>query len=71
MDNEKLTLIDDALCSLEPIQRRVFVKVRFERLSYEDVANTEGVPLSIVEAHMRASLHIIRQHLEKKEIESA
>lgn len=59
---QQLGRVEKALEELNPKSRTVFVLVRFDGMSYKDVAKHMGFTVKSVEYHMRVSLaHILRR----------
>lgn len=55
----------NAINSLSSGRRRIFLMLREEGLSYEEIAKNLGISVNTVKTQMKTALKIIRKHLSK------
>lgn len=61
---QSLTRLFDALDTLTPRRREVFMMRRFENLHQEEIARRLGISRNMVEKHLRAAFKELKQALE-------
>lgn len=64
---EALMTLRAAIVGLPEPCRRVFIKCRFEDKTYREVAESEGISVSMVEKHVSHALRVLRQSLEESQ----
>lgn len=66
--NDTLRVLNEALDTLAPQQRKVYQLCHMEGLKYEEAAQKMGVSIETVRAHMKKALQKIREHFGKNAI---
>ncbi len=61
--DEQKELLEQALARLEPELRSIFVLREVERLSYQDIAETTGIPEGTVGSRLNRARRELQQHL--------
>jgi RNA polymerase sigma-70 factor (family 1) len=64
LGNELEKQINDAINTLPPQCKTVFVLSRFENLTYAEIAEQLGISIKTVDKHMVKALKIMRSHLK-------
>jgi RNA polymerase sigma-70 factor (ECF subfamily) len=62
--NELFIELDEALKSLKPEHRRALVMAEFENLSYEQIAQIEGVRIGTIKSRINRAKHRLRSALD-------
>src|SRR4030042_219410 len=62
--NELFVKLDQALNSLNPEHRRALVLAEFENLSYEQIAQIEGVRIGTIKSRINRAKHRLRSALD-------
>ena len=67
--NERLTLVRQAVGSLPTDLRQVIVMKEFEEMTFQEISDTLGLPLSTVKSRLYAALKQLRSKLERTPLE--
>ena len=68
-DNERLTLVRQAVTSLPSELRQIVVMKEFEDMTFQEIAETLEVPLSTVKSRLYTALKQLRMKLERLPLE--
>ncbi len=66
-DRLRLWRAERAVDRLEEMDRKVFLAIRVEELSYSEIAKRFGISVADVEAHFAASLRVLMEALDEKD----
>jgi len=66
-DQERLELLEGALMTMPRLRREIFLAVRLDAMSYEEVAKITGLSLQAVERQMARAIAHIGYHLRHGE----
>ena len=66
-DQQNLRGARRAVCRMNPKEREIFLAMRFEDTSYEDLALRLGISVSEVEAHFASSITIFVRVMRAEE----
>jgi RNA polymerase sigma factor (sigma-70 family) len=64
--NEMMAALEEALGNLPEHYRIIVILRHQEQLSYEEIADTLGIPLGTVKARIHRARNIIMEHFERK-----
>ena len=59
-------LIDESIHQLSPRQKEVFLLHRYEKLTYQQIADQLGIGRESVKTHLQSALKSITSHIESK-----
>jgi RNA polymerase sigma factor (sigma-70 family) len=67
-EHERLSRLEAALLAMPRIQREIFLAVRLDNMSYEEIARRTGLTVKQVERHFARSLYKLSKQMRGRRL---